>query len=260
MNKERLRKENPSRSEPIREWQRMLREAGVNRSADGDGSNGSSHSGGNGAHEKSWDDAVTDAVSVGYQVIEEQIAQGKRVAEEISKRSYTTNSIGGDVSELVQRLLRFYTDIGSTCFELIDSVSHSTVFQDSMRGFGDKESANAAQEPPAGGQQSSSQQTNAQANVPVDVVSESPARITLDINGPINGCKLGVHGLFALDSAKPPLRETRFHYTSTDAQPTLRVRIPPGQAPDTYTGVVIDTNNNQPRGTLTVQISDEESA
>jgi len=203
----------------------------------------------NGASGSQADDVVSHAVNLGYRIIEEHIDQGEWVAEQLSSQSSDSRTPGGDTSDFVQRLLRFYADVGLVCFEFIETLSRNTVLQDSVRGFMDDGFAPSGAD--AGG---AAEQSAAHRNVPVDMVSENPACVALELSAPLNGCALGVHGLFALDPSRPPLQDIGFHSDGTEAVTTLKIRIPPGQPTGTYTGAVIDAATNQPRGTLTVHI------
>ena len=246
MTKERLRRQDPSRSEPIREWGQLFRQAEPEGAAEAANAGAD-----NGATSPQLDDVVSHAVNLGYKIVEEHIDQGERVAEQISDGSSSASaSAGGDATEFIQRLLRFYADVGLICFEFIESLSRSAVVKDGMRGFMDDGVA-----APAG----QAAQDPGHRNIPVDMVSEAPARVALDLTAPVNGCALGVHALFALDQSRPPLQDVGFHNDTPGSDTTLRIRIPPGQPAGTYTGAVIDAATNQPRGTLTVQIRARES-
>ncbi len=249
MTKERLRRTDPPRSEPIRDWEQLFRQPEPDSPQKDEATDGAEAAEKNGANDHAWDDVVTHAVKLGYQIIEDQISQGKRVAEQVSDRSYTSNSIGGDVSEFVRRLLQFYTDIGATCFDFIDALTRSTEFTDNVRGWVDEGLTNSSGKEPDLATEAASYQ-----NVPIEVVSEQPARVSLDLAGIARNCRLGVHGLYALDPSNPPLRDIEFNYGVAEHQPTLRIRIPQGQPADTYTGAIIDADTNQPRGTLSVVI------
>ena len=249
MTNERVRREDPSRTEPMREWRQLFR----GPESQGNESEASHHNGGS---QRPWESAITDAVNLGYRIIEEQMNQGKRVAEQISTRTYTTNSIGDDASELVRRLLRFYTDIGSTCLEFVDSVSRSTVFQGNLRewvdgglGRGNNNTSEMTSQPA----------TNGHGDIPIDIASAQPVRIALDLNGTPDRSNLHIGPLKSLDGCKPELARILFDYSSGLREPILRVRIPSTQPADTYTGVIIDTRSKRAVGNLSIEICTDSS-
>lgn len=254
MTKERLRRSDPPRSEPIRDWEQLFRQPQSDNAGKNDTGNGEDRSAQNGVNGRGIEDAVTNAVKLGYRIVEEQIRQGKRAAEQVAERPQATSSIGGDVAEFVRRLLQFYTDIGATCFEFIDSLTRNKGFTDNVRGWLDEGLARAEQLQSANNHQADSYQ-----NLPIDVQSTHPTRVALQLSGPATGCQLGVHGLYGLDSSNPPLRAVTFRYATPDEPPTLCIRIPQDQPADSYTGAVVDMGTNQPRGTLNVTIRHEVS-
>ncbi|MEJ2273019.1 MAG: hypothetical protein P8Y01_00340 [Woeseiaceae bacterium] len=247
MKSERLRRKDPARTEPNRNWGQLFRQPSA------DSAFGTDPSGANGASsdDKSVNEAVSEAVDLGYKIIEEQISHGKRVAEQVSTRNYTSNSVGDDASEVVRRLLQFYTDFGSICFDMIETFSRSSIFSESVQNLMNRESAVAdgAGDKPVSGSAGFS-------CLPLDVQSTRPARVELDLDGLSKGCSLGVHALYALDPDKPALRDIAFLYDDHSARPTLKIRVPADQPTDVYTGVVIDTATNLARGTISIRIGD----
>jgi hypothetical protein len=234
MTKERLRRTDPPRTDPIRDWEQLFRRPDPTASDVNGAGNGADAQQQNGANGHAWDDAVTHAVKLGYRIVEDQIDQGKRVAEQLSERSYTSNSVGGDVSEFLRRLLQFYTDMGASCFEFIDSLTRSSEFTDNVLDWVDEGlSGTAAADAGDAGRQ------HAHRQIAIDIQSDRPAR---------------VHGL---EASNPPLTDIEFVYEDDASEPVLRIRVPDGQPADTYTGVVVDTSTNQPRGTLSVRIRHE---
>jgi hypothetical protein len=61
-----------------------------------------------------------------------------------------------------------------------------------------------------------------------------------------------VHALYATDPAIAPLTGVRFKMEPSSMALMLQVEIPDAQPPGNYTGVIVDSANNEPRGTLCV--------
>src|SRR5438552_17462856 len=92
--REHLRREDPVRTRPIRNWSTLYRRraswafrepTAASSSADG------------ATHRGSWNDVVVEGVERGYRVIEEQFRKGERVAEHINKQSYATAAVGNAI-------------------------------------------------------------------------------------------------------------------------------------------------------------------
>ena len=253
MTKSRLHRDDPLRTEPIRDWEQLFRKPDTAESLHPDNVNGSEEAQGeNSANGRSWDDAVSNAVDLGYRIIEDQIIQGKRAAEQISERANPSTSVGGDVTEFVRRLLQFYTDLGTTCFEFVDSLTRSAEFGENLRNWVDDGLASA-------GNRNARDEFHqgTRHKVPIEVVSLQPTRVSLELHGNAALDSIDVRGLFELDPAVSPLTDVAFAYSEEDQGPVLNIRIPPDQPAGTYTGVVTDSRTNQPRGTLSVKIRHE---
>src|SRR5436190_4744160 len=68
-------------------------------------------------------DDVAYGVRLGYQVIEEQIREGQRLAERLREAANLTGVTGSEeISPLVWRVLHAYKDLGAVCFEAVETV------------------------------------------------------------------------------------------------------------------------------------------
>jgi hypothetical protein len=253
MKKNRLRRDDPLRTEPIRDWEQLFRKPGTADSVQPENVNGSEEAPNESdANDHSWDDAVSNAVDMGYRIIEDQITQGKRIAEEISERTNPTPSVGGDVSDFVRRLLQFYTDLGTTCFDFVDSLTRNAEFSKNLSELVDDGISSAGNHKARDESQEATRH-----NIPIDVVSMQPARVSLELHDNVALDSISVRGLFDLDPSVSPLTDVAFTNSEEDQGPVLNIRVPPDQPAGTYTGVVTDSKTNQPRGTLSVKISQD---
>ena len=247
----RVRREDPDREEPIRSWDTLFRseEAGSPRDSGGDHAGPGAESE---SRETSWEQVANRAIERGYHVIEEQIRQGQRIAEELRGRAYDMQSAGNDASRLVERTLRFYADVGSLWFELVESMLRNPAM--STSGLYGASPAAAAAEHDAGEGPPRSGRAD-RGDLDVEVSSPLPVRVTLELNEPVSAT-LTVPALRALDPDTPPLRDVRFE--AGPGRPALRIRVPRGQPAGVYSGVIVDGATNQPRGTLCIRLNAEE--
>lgn len=65
---------------------------------------------------------VQQAVRIGYQVIEDNIEQGREAAARISKGSYGYTDAQSDILQLSNRLLQASRDLTSTYFDALESL------------------------------------------------------------------------------------------------------------------------------------------
>jgi hypothetical protein len=228
------------------------------RAGNSAGSPGGERGARNGVGARTLDGTIADAVKLGYQIIEEQIEQGKKVASQLSASSYSANSLGGDTADFLGRLLRFYSDIGSTCFEFIETLSRSVPGVSAARSRpGNTMQQSSASFDGMARPERPAKNADGAADVAMEIASAVPVRVALNVAQTAMHRRLGVHGLFALNSSIPPLQDVEFRREGFADAPTLVVRIPDGQPAGTYTGAVIDFENNEALGTVTVHICNQ---
>src|SRR5438477_448898 len=81
-----------------------------------------------------------------------------------------------------------------------------------------------------------------------DVVTRS-----VDLGPDAAGRRLVVHGLRAVDPAKPRLADVSI--VADGDQVTVRVRVPPDVPAAVYNGLIVDEETSRPAGTVSVRIA-----
>ncbi len=197
------------------------------------------------------DDAVTHGVKLGYQVIDEHIQQGRRVAQKCREGSYGAEDLGGDVGEFIARALRIYQDFGTLCFEVMEAVARNPVLLSALNRSARKKGPAPAGEPGVGPEAGGSGLI-----VGVDVDTRRSAKAWADVQPATKHFTPLVRALHAADPKIPPLTGTRFIPHPSGRGVMLRVEVPTEQPAATYSGVVVDSETNEPRGTVCVTILD----
>ena len=201
-------------------------------------------------HKRPVEGVAAEAVELGYKVIEEQIRQGQKIADEIAGRMSGANSTSanGVPPALLDRMMAFYTDLGALWFEMIESVAANPAFADLAGGLG---MAKANGKPRGNG---------SGAGLPLEIQSARPVDVKIDVDlgklGP--GGAPTVVELRSLDPQAAPISDIRFDERNDDWSPILRIRVPADQPAGTYSGVVIDSSTNEPIGTLCLRVSENQ--
>lgn len=201
---------------------------------------------------------VASAVELAYAVSEEHIKMARRVAEQVSEGKMDSEQISGNLSEVLERLRHFYSDLGALWFETLESVFRNQSFGDWMT----KVSADASDRfdefsgeyTPKG---SPAPQAAAQhAAIPVEIVSAEAtgAQVKIKLHQEIGFGELVIMPLCSRDSTVAPLTQATFVKAREDWPLTAQIHIPPGQAAGTYSGLIINTTTDEPWGTVCVQI------
>lgn len=242
MSHSRLHREDPARTEPIRDWSTLYRQSNSWNSRD---ASANPKSGDEATRGGLCSDTVAQGVKLGYRVIEEYMRQGQRIAQQINNRSYGLGTMGNDIREISEQMLRYYSDLVSLWLDLMGSIAGNPDLIRNLFGLWQPQSEPSVNAAPA----------NGATTVSIEVVSARPAQVTLDLRPQSEGLPLATHGLRALDPEKPPLTDITFEPGADNGPVSLRIRVPEGQPPGLYTGVVIDRDTGQPRGTLSVRIA-----
>ncbi len=242
---ERLRRDDPARTGPIRNWSTLYRESNSWNVAE---SNGAAPATGDPAT-GSCEDTVAYGVELGYRVIQEQIRQGQRIAEQIGSQSYTSGAMAGDLREIADRMWRYLSDLGGLWVDFLTSLASDGELLRKLLGVltAATNGSHAASTP-------TSTSTNAVIGVCVDVACDRPTRVALDLRPHGDGTTLVCQALRALDADKPPITDVVFA-RADDGALSVRVRVPDGHPAGVYFGAVIDPGTVQPRGTLSVSVA-----
>ncbi len=229
-NHERLHRPDLERSEPKRNSATYFRDATASV-------NDLGRSDGNGTPE----DVVAYGVRLGYEVIEEQIREGQRLAQRL--RPPTATGLG-DLEPLVGRVLHLYKDLGSLCFDAVEALARSPA---TRLGLSRAEEA----------KQEKSYETGTGTGTVYGIEVSSPFRtqVTLRLSGGSRNVVLRAHALHASDPNIGPLTGVSFKIPPETLIPTLLVEIAGAHCPATYTGAVVDALTNEPCGTLCIRLS-----
>jgi hypothetical protein len=166
---------------------------------------------------------ISDAVSVGYRVIEDQILQGRDAAERFRAGTYNAADAEADIKKLLDRVMNLVKELGTAGFEL----------------------ASAAIRDPRGA-------TFRGADVVIETRSVKPVQAKCDLRPPSANFVPSVPALYSNDPKAPPLTKIRFDVR--DSQLVLVIAVPDDQPSGTYAGAIVDMETNVAGGFISVTI------
>ncbi len=206
----------------------------------------------------SREDAVNDGVDDAYRVADEHMREGQWRASSRNQRGYGWRppgygspfggGCGGRYSDgLLEQVMRVYLDMMGLVGSMMNGLTRSPYQQypQYQRPYEDRrepEYRYAPGPPPRA----------RSAPVRVEVNSNQPNHIALDLKPLRPGVLLAVPPLRALNNNRSELRDVELD-TAND-RCVLRVHIPDTQPPGLYTGVVVDARSGEPCGTLAIQV------
>lgn len=239
--RKRIHRQDPTRTGPIRNFSNVYRRPDI--------SSGSRQT----AYRKVAEAAspsgidnnpVAQAVELGYQIIETYLQTGRQAAGQFNDRAYAVRPTNDKVPDLLSRIARSYGEMLPIWLELAGSLVR-------------------VDRPPASvprawdvGTSANDVQNNGSKAVALELVSRRPVRVSLELREPPNGVLLTTHGLRAIDPDKPPLTDVSFVPGGTNGCGSLRIAIPDGHPSGLYSGVIVDRETGESRGTLSIRIAD----
>lgn len=239
--RERLRREDPARTSPIRNWSNLYRASDSwnaekpRAPVDGAASNGAGC------------DSVEDGVRTGYRVIDEhiqEIRRGQGIAREMNRGPYESRGVGDDILDMVERVYRYSRELLPLWLDLAGSIARAP---QALRDLANPRPREG--EVPAGGARANEYPNE---SIAVEILSNRLTRVTLDLRANSERVALGVRGLFAVDPGKPPL--TGVNFVAGSAGVVLRILVPDEHPAGVYNGVIADLESGEARGTVSVRI------
>jgi hypothetical protein len=236
---ERLHRTDPERSGPIRDAATYLRDA-----PPGDAGPASSQTA------DTPESAVAHGVRLGYKVIEEQIMQGQQLAQRLGKATGKPGATGAaDATALIERVLNLYKDVGALCIDAVEAVARSSAIRTGLA-----RASEAIKAPTGLADVLSPSAPAAGVRYSVEVASRRRLQVTLDLSMRAGQFVPRVLPLHAADVTIPPLTAVSFDLDPALSEPRLQIDVPDTQPAGTYTGVVVDSASNEPRGVVSVRL------
>jgi hypothetical protein len=229
---ERLTRPTPKQARPNRKPSDHLRNASSARS--GAGAAGKRQSS---APHKPTDKVINDAVGLAYQVIEEQIVHGRRVAEQLRDGAYHSGDVEADVKALVERMVRVAKDFGFVWFDLLLALVRDPRLQSSLDRAGLSRGASAARPAPS-----------------VEIRGSRRTEVRCDLKPTSTPAVPVVPPLHAADPKIRPLTDVRFRIAQDGESAVVSIAVPDDQPAGTYSGAVVTGDTHEPIGTILVRV------
>jgi hypothetical protein len=269
----RIKRPDPARTAPIRDWSNMFQSpaasAGSARAADHAAPNARLHESiANGANgpvsvrdSASPSSSISEEARVGietaYRVIDEHLQEGRRAAQEQRAGEAAPAAFAGaagagiatdSIQEIVAQGMRFYS---SLAMSLIKAIANSTPQPETAH----RETAATGLAPaPLAPAPIPRAATASSPSIIVEIASSRMTRVTVDLAPSAATTEFVIGGLHALEADKPALREISLAIEVGSNRPVMRIRVPENQPPGVYSGVILERESGQPRGTVILRI------
>lgn len=209
---------------------------------DESGTHGDPQGNGGSSSGSDWTDAIGDGVRMGYRVIEDQIRQGQRVAEQINDRFYQPGSGGFGGGDVTQRMWRSYWDLAAMWWDFMGSMTGGAQgFRPPAPAWGNGE-FNGHSEP-----------QTVEHDLAIEVESERATRVGLILQT-LGDCRSLVPLKLHAADGRELGGEIAFDPVVEGRPVRVEIKVPDDQEPGTYTGKVVDGSSGHHLGTLTVHV------
>jgi hypothetical protein len=237
--RKRLRRDDPARTSPVRDFSKLYRRPQVVKGGDAvkpDSSDASRTGGARGP--------LAEGVELAYSVIEKYIAEGRRTAEGLNNQPYTTRVTNENLQDILERVLRLQAEALPLWIETLATL---TKVNPSRNGY-------AA--PPDVWPRPNGTPNSETTPVSIEVLSVRPVQVSIELRPNCDAQSLVALGLNAVDSRKPAVTDVSFVPDTVRGRVKLCIRIPDNQPPGTYSGVIVNRDSSETRGTLSIRIAD----
>jgi hypothetical protein len=203
---------------------------------------------------------VGRGVQLGYTVIEDYLRQG----QELAKAMVTPGAAVSppDPQQMANRLVQYATDFAGAWLEYLQTAmslpgmvpgTASPATPVGTAGPFDigRHAAEPARGPDPSQAREGTREGTSRPALTLDVQSSKRVNVTVELKPVAASLPLVVHELRSGDGAAPRISEVSIVHGD---RLVVRLRVPDGQPPGTYSGLIVDTKDNLPRGTMTVQI------
>lgn len=246
--RERLKREDPKRSGPVRSASHYLRDShSWDDGAPDPAAVGEPH----GSVAETLDDVITRGVHLGYKVIEEHLLKGQRAAQQLRQpRPEADSEAARDFDAFAEQAQRLYQDVGTLCFDALELLARSPTL---LRGL-----IRARQTTGSGPAPDAELGTRSPAApgvaIAIEIASRHRTRVDLRLHPNARLQHLHAHALHPSGSTVPPVTGIAFRPDRGSGQLVLEVSIPDHQPAGVYSGIVVDGESNEPVGSLTLRV------
>ena len=237
--RKRLHRADPARIAPARNFSKLY-----SSPDSGNGSNSAKQAPSDAPRKVRSAGPLAEGVELAYSVIDKYIADGRRTAEDINSQPYPTHAPNGNLQDILERMLRFQSEMLPLWIETLATL----VKVDPSR--------NGSATTRAGSPGFNGSPKSETMAVSIEVVSLRPVQVSVELRPNVEAGSLVALGLNAVDPVKPVLTDISLMPDEIPGRIKLRLRIPENQPPGIYSGVIVDRDSGETRGTLSIRIAD----
>jgi hypothetical protein len=230
----RLHRQDPERTGPIRSFTQMYAGGPAVR-----------------LHDETANSAISEnaaelqgqGIDLAYQVIDKHINDGRRTAAMLNGRPYNTRAATDRLQEVIERTIRYSSELLPLWLEALTTAVRI-----------EPPRMQPVPSPKASTEEGQARPERSVA-VGVEILATRPVSVSVDLRENSERMPLAALGLRAVDRSKPELSDIGIEPDPAGGI-KLRISIPRSFPSGTYSGVIVNSDTGESRGTLTVRVSD----
>jgi hypothetical protein len=178
-----------------------------------------------------------------YEVAGENLRQVRHAAERLRHGTYQSGDITDDMSMVINRLVRLGMDLSTTWFQMVGAMMRDprlvAAFEETGR---------------AGPPRTRRTPSGAPPRITRRVRCSKRFDVTHSLSPATGPAVPTVAGLFPVAPNADPIRSVTFKHDAHTGSLVLDIDVPDTQPAGTYNGVITNRDNNEPIGTVRLQI------
>jgi hypothetical protein len=197
----------------------------------------------NGSPPQDGAESPGQGVGLAYQVIDKHINDGRRAAAMLNGQPYNARTATDLLQEVIERTLRYSTELLPLWLEALTSAvriepPRLPSASPGISGADDRDRGDGS------------------TAVAIEMISSRPVTVSFDLRENSERMPLAVLGLRAVERGKPELSDINIEPDPTGGL-KLRICIPQSCPPGAFSGVIVNRETGESRGTLTVRVSEQ---
>jgi hypothetical protein len=224
----RVRRDAPARTAPLRAWPGSLRTP--------DSWDAREDLAGVAAKPRAQADHGVDGVKLGYEVIERHMRRAAKPRKMIADTQ-------SEIQNTIAQLFRSLAELMPLMANLVNSPGAAAIAQNLLFNNPLRQPVN------------NNGSHDTAARVDVELSSPRPATVAIELHAEAERRALTIAGLHDRRGHKLTLAAIAFAPAKGRKGARLRIRIPDGQRPGIYSGVLLDRSTSEPHGILTVRVA-----
>ncbi|HEY7901501.1 MAG TPA: hypothetical protein VIC25_09970 [Caulobacteraceae bacterium] len=206
-------------------------------------------------------EAVARVIRLGYQVLAQNLEEGRAAAEQFRTGDYSLRNMPGDINQMAQRFTGLGRELTATAFDIVDRLLQDPGTAAALQRWAATQTTSrtsaVAQAPSATAKPSNPPPSKAPDRVTVNCRFTGGGTAQLKaalLPKPLSATLLACTPLAASDSKVPAITGVTFEAGSDNSGVTAVIPLSKDQPAGLYSGAILDAGSGLALGSVTIQV------